>query len=98
MFITSDQTFRFVKCKHFCFAMSFESDNLDFVCFVRTVAFADPIVSPVIVEDPFLCEDLKESRISDWARHLADTQRMEKLLSPTLTVEHRANILSWNSV
>jgi len=78
--------------------MSFESDDFDFVCFVRTVAFADPIVSAVIEEDPFLSEDLKESRCSDWARRLADRQRMERLLSPILSAEHRAKIYIRNCV
>jgi len=78
--------------------MSFESDDFDFVCFVRTVAFADPIVSAVIEEDPFLSEDLKESRCSDWARRLADRQRMEILLSPILSAEHRAKIYIRNCV
>ena len=64
------------------------------LCDVKTgpclVSFSD---NPVIILEPeSLAEELQEARKSDFKQRQADKERMERLLAPILTTQHRNNI------
>ena len=58
----------------------------------KSVHFSDPNSWLEIQEDAELAEELRNSRISDFARKKADKERMERLLGPVLTDNHRQKV------
>ena len=57
---------------------------------IKQVRFSDNII--IILEPDHISEHLKQSRISDFSRRQADMNRMERMLSPILSIEHRKKI------
>ncbi len=54
-------------------------------------------LTPTIVyETEDIAEDLQKCRKSDFMQRKADAARFERLLSPTLSLEHRTKI--WNKL
>ena len=57
---------------------------------IKQVRFSDNII--IILEPDHISDHLKQSRISDFSRRQADMNRMERMLSPILSSEHRKKI------
>ena len=58
----------------------------------KVVRFSSPDLWETYFEDPNLSKELQESRISDFSRQKADKMRMERIISPVLTAEHRRRV------
>jgi hypothetical protein len=54
------------------------------------------LIDEIFYESDYLSKFLHEARINNFLQHKADKMRMEKLLSPILTKEHRAIIQTRN--
>jgi hypothetical protein len=64
---------------------------------VRNVAFSEPLVSKIKLEDPEMADELRVARVGEYnfVQRSADQDRYNRLLGPVFQPEHRDKIRSY---
>ena len=64
---------------------------------VRNVAFSEPLVSGIKLEDPEMADELRVARVGEYnfVQRSADQDRYNRLLGPVFQPEHRDKIRSY---